>query len=93
MGMFGALSGSLTGAVIAQDLDLGTVELFSHFFSVTEMITDLQFADLSVKELTILKGALLLEVARQIAQRTARDAVRGRVREIVSVLRPPGEAK
>jgi len=93
MGMFGALSISTTGAGIAQELDLGTVELFSHFFSVAEMITDLHFADLSVRELTILKGALLLEVARQIAQGTTRDAVRGRVREIVSLLRPQSETR
>ena len=92
MGMFGALSMSTTGGGIVQDLDLGTVELFSHFFSVAEMITDLQFTDLSIRELTILKGALLLEVGRQIAEGTTRDAVRGRIREILRLLRPPSEA-
>jgi hypothetical protein len=91
MGMYGALAVSLAGGGIPQDLDLDTMELFTHFFSTEELISNLHFLDLSVRELTILKAALLQELARQIAQqRPLRDAVRDRCQLVYTAISASG---
>ncbi len=83
MGLYAALA----GAVTPQALDLDTTELFSHFFTMEELIRELHVLDLSVGELTILKAALLQELARQIAQqRSLRDAVRDRCQSVYAAM-------
>jgi hypothetical protein len=85
-----ALALSLSGGGIPQDLDLDTMDLFSHFFSPEELISNLQLLDLTVRELTVLKSVLLQEMARQIVQQVSvRDAVRARVQGVQAQLRSP----
>ena len=89
MGRFGALAFSVPGGGVPQDLDLDTVELFARFFSVEELIANLQLLDLSVRELTILKTAVLHEIARVIAEdANLRAAVRTRAQEVFRAMRP-----
>jgi hypothetical protein len=88
MARFSALAVSSSGG-IPQDLDLDTVELFSHFFNAEELIGELRVLELSSRELTMLKAVLLQELARQIArQNTIREAVRERCRTISGIMRP-----
>jgi len=91
MGMYGALAVSLTGGGIPQDLDLDTVELFTHFFTTEELITNLHVLDLSVRELTVLKASLLQELARQMAQQPPlRNAVRERCQSVYATISASG---
>ena len=87
MGLYAALA----GGVFPQELDLETTELFSHFFSTEELITNLHFLDLTVRELTLLKASLLQELARQIAQQSnLREAVRQRCQSVYGTLSSAG---
>lgn len=68
---------------VPPDLDLSTLELFTRFFTIEELITDLHFLTLSARQLTMLKAALLQELARQVATTPAvRTAVRTRVQQV-----------
>jgi hypothetical protein len=85
MGLIGGLEG---GGSAEQYLDLKAVELLAHFFTVTEMVNSLHLLDLSAQQQTLLKAALLQEVAKQIAALPAvRTAVRQRVQEAADALR------
>ena len=89
MARFSALAISSSGGGIPQDLDLDTIELFSHFFTAEELIGELHVFELSLRELAMLKAVLLQELARQIAQQsTVREAVRQRCRTISGIIRP-----
>jgi hypothetical protein len=71
-----------------EDLNLETMQLLLHFFSVEELIDDLKLVDLSIRELTILKATLLQEMAAQVARQSGvRDAVRARVLRISKRMR------
>jgi hypothetical protein len=75
-----------------QDLDLNTLELFTAFFSLDEVVTVLQLLGRTAQELAVLKVALLHELARQIAQQqppTIHDAVKARVQQVANLLPPP----
>ncbi len=83
------IMGGLSGENIQQELDMNTVDLFLHFFTIEELVNELHFLDLGVKELILLKAALLQEVGRLIGQEAVlRTAVRGRVQDVLAVLRP-----
>jgi hypothetical protein len=93
MALYGGLSVSLLGGGIPQELDLDTIELFSQFFTLEELITNFRLEDLTVRELTILKAAVLQTIASQMAEAgTPRDAVRVRFQAVWSLLRPPSGA-
>ena len=73
-----------------QDLDLETMQLLLHFFTVEELVNELQLVDLSIRELTFIKSAVLQEIATQIVGHTAlRGAVRARVQLVSGLIRPP----
>ena len=71
---------------VPQGLDLNTVELFARFFTIEEMVNTLHLEQLSVQELTLLKGALLQELAKQLAADAVRSAVRTRVQIVAGIL-------
>jgi hypothetical protein len=84
MGLIGGLGGGTP-----QDLDLDTIELFTYFIPLEELITSYQLHDLSVREVIILKAAVLHEMGRQIVLGAALgDAVRTRFRDVWNRLRP-----
>jgi hypothetical protein len=88
MGLIGGLRG-----VTPQDLDLDTIELFSYFIPLEDLISTYQLHDLSVKELTILKAAVLQTMAAQITQgEPLGEAVRSRFGSVWNLLRPGGAA-
>jgi len=89
MGRFGALAVSGPGGGVPTDLDLDTLELFTRFFTLEELIADFHLLDLSVRELTVLKIAFLHEIARQVAEdSTLRNAVRTRLEAVMDAIRP-----
>jgi hypothetical protein len=72
-----------------EDLNLETMQLLLHFFTIEEVINDLQILDLSIRELTILKATLLQEMAVQIGRQSlVRAAVKTRVLGISTAMRP-----
>jgi hypothetical protein len=76
-----------------QGLDLNTVELFARFFSIEELITRLHIQDLDAPQLTLLKAALLQELARNVAPQSAVwTAVRERVQAVARQLPGPSAA-
>jgi hypothetical protein len=83
MGLIGGL-----GGVTPQDLDLDTIELFSYFIPLETLISTYRLEDLSVKELTILKAAVLHTMAAQITQGEAmNEAVKTRFHNVWGLLR------
>jgi len=71
-----------------QDLDLETMQLLLHFFTVDELVNELQLLDLTTRELTILKSAILQEMATQVLQHTVvKNAVRARVQSVSGLIR------
>ena len=73
----------------SQELDLGLMGLFLHFFTAEELIEQFSLTELDTKELTILKAVVLQEMYSQIAQSPVRDAVRTRFQLVYNSLRPP----
>jgi hypothetical protein len=82
------IMGGLSGENILQDLDMNTVDLFLHFFTIEQLVNDLHVLDLNVRELILLKAAVLQEVSLMLRQETERTRVQRRVRDVVRVLRP-----
>jgi hypothetical protein len=88
MGLIGGLE---SGGAAPQDLDLRAVELLAYFFTVTEMIENLHLTDLNAQQQTLLKAALLQEVAAQLAALPAvRTAVRDKVQAVSNTIRSHG---
>jgi hypothetical protein len=85
MGLWGGLEG---GGNVEQFLDLNAVELLAHFFSTVEMVNDLHLLEFNAQQQTLLKAALLQEVAKQVAGLPAlRTAVRNQVQATADAFR------
>jgi hypothetical protein len=72
-----------------EELNLETMQLLLHFFTVEELVNDLHVLDLSARELTVVRATILQEMAGQLRQQAfVRDAVKSRVQTIFTVMRP-----